>query len=62
MIIIGRMSFWIHKPFGKSITEALDLFKKHGYVEKLKTCISPESMPSDKEDLLGFLYNLIIHI
>ena len=62
MIIIARLSFWIHNPFYKSFEEALEPFKKGGYIEKLKTQITPESMPSNKKDLLEFLYNLIIHI
>ena len=62
MIIIARISFWIHKPFYESLKEALESFKKDGYIEKLKTQITSESMPSNKEDMLEFLYNLIIHI
>ena len=62
MIVIGRISFWIHKSFDISITEALEQFRKHDYVEKLMTHITTESIPSDKEGLFGFLYNLIIHI
>jgi hypothetical protein len=61
MIIIGRISFWIHKPFEKSITEALDQFKDD-YMEKVKTHITSKSMPSKEDDLLAFLYNLIIYI
>ena len=56
------MSFWIHKPFEASIAEALDQFKKNQYLEKLKTCITSESLPSDNKQLVEFLYNLTIHI
>ena len=62
MIIITRISFWIHKPFYESIEEALEQFKKDGYIKKLQTRITLESMPSSKKDLLEFLYNLIIYI
>ena len=62
MVIISRMSFWIHKYFDESIADALNQFKEQGYVEQLKTRITPETMPSDDEELLKFLYDLIIHI
>ena len=61
MVTIGRMSFWIHSSFEWATKKALEEFKKRGNVEKLKTLITAETMPSDK-DLLEFLYNLIIHI
>jgi len=38
-----------------SIREALDECKTKGYWEKLKTTITPDSMPSDHEDLVEFL-------
>ena len=56
------MSFWIHKSFHVSITEALDQFKKHQYLEKLQTHITSQAMPSDIDHLVAFLYNFIIHI
>ena len=57
------MSFWFQKSFETSLTQALDEFKKHDYVEKLKTHITLESMPSDKGgQLLAFLHDLTIHI
>lgn len=62
MIIIGRISFWINKPFEESITDALDQFKKQSYVEKLKTHITLESMSTNDKELWRFLYDLIIHI
>ena len=62
MIIIARISFWIHKPFYDAFEEAVEQFKKDGYIEKLKAHITLESMPStgSTKDLLEFLYNLII--
>lgn len=42
--------------------EALEQLKKEGYVEKLKTCITQESISSDTGDLIVFLYDLIKHI
>ena len=56
------MSFWINKSFHVSITEALDQFKKQQYLENLQTHITFESMPSDNDHLVAFLYNIIIHI
>ena len=66
MTIIAKLSFWIIKPKSKSIItfedlilDALSQFKTAGYVKKLKTSITPESLPSTKDDLLEFLYNQI---
>jgi hypothetical protein len=78
MAIIAKLSFWIGKPSKKSIisrlllqkiqpfeeliVEALDQFKRDGYVEKLKTCITSVSLPSNHQDLHGFIYDLIAQI
>ena len=62
MNIIAKLSFWIKMPLRASITKALEEFKRHGYVEKLKTHITPESIPSDKEKVVTFLCDIIIHI
>jgi hypothetical protein len=75
MTIIAKLSFWIMKPkkrsilsrlslkkiqpFEESIVDALAQFTTEGYVEKLKTSITAESLPSNKDDLLEFLYNQI---
>ena len=75
MTIIAKLSFWIMKPKKKSIIarlsrnkmqpfkelilDALAQFKSGGYVEKLKTSITSESLPSNKDDLLEFLYSQI---
>jgi hypothetical protein len=45
--------------FEDLILDALAQFRKGSYVEKLKTRITPGSLPSDKDDLLEFLYNQI---
>ena len=45
------------QPFEELIQDALAQFKTEGYVKKLKTRITPESLPSNKDDLLEFLYN-----
>lgn len=42
--------------------DALIQFEKEDYVKKLKMHITLESMPSSKEDLVGFLYDQVIHI
>ena len=62
--IIAKLSFWHEKmeTLEGPILAALDQFKTGGYVEKIKTSITPESLPSNKEDLLEFLYNQIAHV
>ena len=75
MVIIAKLSFWIMKPKKKSIItrwslkkaepfeqlilDAFAQFRTEGYVEKLKTSITQESLPSNDNDLLKFLYNQI---
>jgi hypothetical protein len=75
MSIIAKLSFWILQPpknkksiitelklsFEDSILGGLDQFRTEGYVDKLKTSITPESLPSKKDGLLGFLYDQIAH-
>ncbi len=60
--IISKLLFQEMQPFDKSIMDALDQFKREGYVEKLKTCITSLSLPSNHQDLYGFLYDLIAQI
>ena len=73
MEIIAKLSFWITKAtkqakgsinaaFEEAMVDALALFKRDGYVENLKTSITAESLPSDKEGLLKFLCNQTAHI
>ena len=50
------------EPFEGPILAVLDQFKTGGYVENIKTSITPESLPSNKKDLLEFLYNQIAHV
>ena len=59
--IIAKLSFKPEKmePFEGLILVAFDQFKTGGYVKKIKTSITQESLPSDYEDLLEFLYNQI---
>ena len=75
MVIIAKLSFWIMKPkkksiitklphkavepFEKLILDSFAQFRTEGYVEKLKTTITPKSLPSKKKKLLEFLYNQI---
>ena len=61
--IMAKLSIRPEKmaPFEGLILAALDHFKTGGYVEKIKTSITPESLPSNKEDLLEFLYNQIAY-
>ena len=63
--VITKLSFKKVQPAEDSITfedlilDGLAQFRKGDYVEKIKTRITPESLPSDKDDLLEFLYNQI---
>jgi hypothetical protein len=52
----NRKSIIAELSFEDVILDALDQFRTAGYVEKLKTNINPESFPSNKDDLLEFLY------
>lgn len=78
MSIMAKQSFWMVEPtaqttasdsesitaFEQLIMDALAQFERDGYVEKLKTSITSESLPgpdSKLEDLVGFLYNQIVH-
>ena len=71
MSIIAKLSFWITKPtepteksltaFEQVIMDALAKFQRDDHIEKLKTNITSESLPSDHEGLLAFLYNQIAH-
>ena len=45
--------------FDELILDALAQFRREGLVEKLKTSITEKSLPSNKDDLLEFLYNQI---
>jgi hypothetical protein len=58
----SKLLFWKNHQFEELIMDALDQFKREGYVEKLKTCITSVSFPSDHQDLSGFLYDLIAQI
>ena len=60
--IISKLLFQEIRPFEQLIMDALDQFKREGYVEKLKACITSVSLPSDYQDLHEFLYDLIAQI
>jgi len=45
------------QPFEESITNALDQFRGEGYARKLEISITSESLPSDHQDILAFLYD-----
>ena len=62
--LIAKLSFQLEKmePFEGPILAGLDQFKTGGYVEKIKTSITLESLPSNEKDLLEFLYNQIAHV
>ena len=74
MTIIAKLSFWILQPpkkeksiiddslsFEDVILGALDQFRTAAYVEKLKTSITPESLPFNQDDFLEFLYHQIAY-
>ena len=48
------------KPLNESMMDALIQFEQEDYAEKLKAQIT--SIPSDEDDLVGFLYDQVIHI
>ena len=72
---MAKQSFWMIKPtaqttasitaFKQLIMDSLAQFESNGYVKKLKTNITSESLPPtlppNNEDLVGFLYNQVIH-
>ena len=60
--IISKLLFWKIRPFEELIMNALDQFKREGYVEKLKVGITSVSFPSNHQDQSGFLYHLIAQI
>ena len=62
MVIATKQSFWIKKPFVQSIMDALGQLEQQGYVTKLKTQITPNTIPSGDKELLEFLYNKAINI
>ncbi len=43
-------------PFELSIMEASHQFKRGGYVEKLKSYITSNSLPSGYDDLVPFMF------
>jgi len=60
--IMAMQSFWVVMPLQESVMHTFKQFKRQGYVEKLKLKITSESIPSNYEDLLAFLYDQIISI
>jgi len=60
--VIATLSFQVMKPFQESIMDALEQFKRWNHVEKLKTQITSESIPTDHTELIKFLYLQIICI
>ncbi len=62
IIIIAKLSFWINKPLVPSVTEALDQYKEQGYVQKLKTDITPDFIHSGNQDFVALLYRQVTHI
>jgi len=62
IIIIAKLSFWINKPLLLSVSEALDQYKEKGYIQKLKTDITPDFMHCGHPDLVTLLYRQVTHI
>jgi len=62
IITIAKLSFWINKPFLSSVREALDQYKQKGYVQKLKTDITPDFIHSGHQDYVTLLYQYVTHI
>ena len=69
MAIIAKLSFWkkpsittrLSQQFEEVILDALAQFRTDNYAKKLQTSITQESLPSNKDDLLEFMYNQITH-
>ena len=62
IIIIAKLSFWINKPLLPSVTDALDQYKQKGYVQKLKTDITPDFMCCSDQDLVTLFYEQVTHL
>jgi hypothetical protein len=58
--IIAKLSFFIMKTYNESMIDALEEFKKQDYVNKLKAQTTSETIPSNDEDLLAFLYDQVM--
>ena len=52
----------MNKPFLLSVTEALDQYKQKGYVQKLKTDITPGSLYPGHQDFITVLYRQVTQI
>ena len=57
--IITELPLKAVEPFEQLILDAFAQFRTEGYAEKLKTSITQESLHSNEDDLLEFLYNQI---
>ncbi len=59
IVIIAKLSFWINKGFLPSVTEALDQYREKGYVQKLKTNITSDSIFSVHQDIVTSLFRQV---
>ena len=48
------------KTYNESMTDTLEEFKRRDYVDKLKAQTTSETIPSNDEDLLAFLYDQVM--
>jgi hypothetical protein len=62
MNILAKISFSMKKPIAMSIMDALEQFKKQSYVEKLRTQIISQAIPTGHKDLVQFLYYQVVNI
>ena len=62
IVIIAKLSFWVNKPLLPSATEAFDQYKQKGYVQKLKTDITPDIKHFGQQDLVTLLYRQVTPI
>ena len=60
--IMAKLSFKKVHLFEELVKDALAQFIREGYVEKLKSTITSEYLPYNKEELPQFLSNQIAHI
>ena len=60
--IIAKLSLKQVQPFEESIKDAFAQFRREGFVEKLKSSITSEYLPYNKEELPQFLSNQVVYI
>lgn len=60
--IIAWQSFWKIKSLNNSVMDVIEEFKDRAYVKKLEAQFTFTLVPLQHQDLLEFLYNMIVHL